>query len=71
MPKFLTITATAKLLGVSEWRVRYAIDHLGVEVPRCGPSRMVPTDWLPAIRDRLNNVDRRKKAKRPRLRLTD
>ena len=68
MQNFYTITAVAKLLGVSHWRVRHAVDKLGVKAPRCGPSRMVPHEWLPAIGDALAN-DRRRKDKKPRVRL--
>ena len=74
MKGYYTVTQIAKLLGVSPGRARRAIVlKLGVEVPRCGPSCMVPTEWLPAIQHELTTDARtltgRKKVRRPRLRL--
>lgn len=69
----LTTAAIAKMFDEPVWRVRYAIKKLGVESSRCGPSRAIPLDWLPAILDSLNrdcrNDRKKKKVKRPQPKL--
>jgi len=68
MDGFLTIPKVAKLLGVSEMRVRHALTKLEEPPQRAGRVAIVPLGWLGAIRHEMAN-DRRKKAKRPRVRL--
>ena len=68
MDGFLTIPKVAKLLNVSEGRVRHGLTKLDEPPERAGRVAIVPVEWLGAIRHAIAN-DRRKKAKRPRLRL--
>ena len=69
-PNFLTIPKLALLLGETECRVRHALTKLDEPPPRAGAVAIVPVEWIGPLRHALAN-DRRKKAKRPRLRLTD
>ena len=72
MKPILTTVEVAAELNVPLHRARYAIRTLGIEAPRCGPSRMIPREWLPRIRAALQE-DRRKRTdpqtKRPQPRL--
>lgn len=44
-----TIGDVATLYGVAEWRVRRVVDDLGVEIPRAGRYRLVPSSCLGRI----------------------
>jgi len=71
MEGFLTVPKVAKLLRVTDARIRHALSKLDEQPERAGRVAIVPADWLPAIRHAIA-TDRRKKAKptaRVRLRL--
>jgi len=46
----LTTGALAAELGVPVWRVRRAVDALGVHCPRAGLYRLIPRALVPRIR---------------------
>jgi hypothetical protein len=54
----LTTTEAGALLGEPAWKVRRAIDALGLPVPRAGLYRLLPRELLESVRQ---YIDKRKK----------
>lgn len=47
--KLLSVGDVSRMLGAEPHQVRRVVDRLGVEVPRVGRYRMIPTQLLPSI----------------------
>ena len=46
MTTHMTIGEVANIFALPTWKVRRAVDSLGVEIPRAGLYRLVPRDVL-------------------------
>ena len=64
--KFFTVPELARLLDVSDSRIRYAVEKLGVDIPRAGAVRMIPSEWLPAIRNQMQSYGPMGRKPKPR-----
>jgi len=46
MPSHLTTGEIAEMYGLPDWKIRRAVDALGLDIPRAGRYRLVPRGVL-------------------------
>ncbi len=50
---YLTIGDVVRDYGIAAWQARRAVDALGVQLPRAGLYRLIPSDLLPRLEEEL------------------